>query len=289
LKVTTVLVGYDGSPPSAAAIDVAARLLPEARATIAYIWTPPFANAEVRQRLWRRANNLDDLIALIEREGAAEAERLAADGAAIARAAGWDAKPKVSRGYGGEGYELARLARDLSPDVLILGSRGLGGVQAILGSTSDVAVHVSPVPVLVVPHPMLSAERAAAAAGPVVVGYDGSAGARTALTKAVAIFAGREFAMVTVSGLDVDPVEREVLKVAGMETAEVVVLEGRGRGERSVADAIARFAQDQQAAAIAVGSRGRSAAKEILLGSAAMAVLHRAQRPVLVVPHDRFA
>jgi len=114
--VTTVLVGYDGSPPSAAAIDVSARLLPEARATIAYVWAPPFANVQVRQRLWRRAKNLDDLIALVEREGAAEAERIAADGVAIARAAGWDAEPKVSRGYGGDGYELARLAGELSPD-----------------------------------------------------------------------------------------------------------------------------------------------------------------------------
>jgi nucleotide-binding universal stress UspA family protein len=165
----------------------------------------------------------------------------------------------------------------------------MGGVKALLGSTSDVAAHVSPVPVLVVPHPMLSSERAAASAGPVVVGYDGSAGARDALTTAAAIFAGRDFAVVTVSGPDVDPVEQGALRVADVEEAEVVVLEGGGRGERAVADAIAQFARNREAAAIAVGSRGRSAAQEILLGSSAMAVLHRAQRPVLVVPHERFA
>jgi hypothetical protein len=56
-----------------------------------------------RRRAPRRAKGLDDLIALIEHEGAAEAERLAADGAAIARAAGWGAEGKVSRGNGGEG------------------------------------------------------------------------------------------------------------------------------------------------------------------------------------------
>jgi nucleotide-binding universal stress UspA family protein len=39
---------------------------------------------------------------------------------------------------------------------------------------------------------------------------------------------------------------------------------------------------------IVAGSRGRSAARELLLGSVAMAILHRAQRPVLVVPHRRF-
>lgn len=287
--MTSALIGYDGSPASATAIDVGARLLPQARATVAYMWTPPFANPEVRQRLWPRARTLDDLIALIEREGFAEAEGLAAQGTAIARAAGWEAEPQVSRGYGGEGYELARLARELEPDVLVLGSRGLGGVKAVLGSTSDVAAHVSPVPVLVVPHPVLSAEREAAASGPIVVGYDGSAGARHALTAATRIFPGRDLAVVTVGDPDVDPVGDGALGAAGAEDAEIAALDADGRGARAVADAMAAFAGARGAAAIVVGSRGRSAAEEILLGSAAMAVLHRAQRPVLVVPHERLA
>jgi hypothetical protein len=41
------------------------------------------------------------------------------------------------------------------------------------------------------------------------------------------------------------------------------------------------------AAAIAVGSRGRSAAREVMLGSAAMPVLHHTDRPVVVVPGRR--
>jgi len=35
---------------------------------------------------------------------------------------------------------------------------------------------------------------------------------------------------------------------------------------------------------LVVGSRGRSAIREILLGSVAMATLHHAYRPVMVVP-----
>ncbi|WP_159426334.1 universal stress protein, partial [Mycolicibacterium vaccae] len=34
---------------------------------------------------------------------------------------------------------------------------------------------------------------------------------------------------------------------------------------------------------LAVGSRGRSAPREVLLGSVALAAVHRSQRPVLVV------
>ena len=39
------------------------------------------------------------------------------------------------------------------------------------------------------------------------------------------------------------------------------------------------------AAVLVVGSRGRSALREILLGSVAMAALHHSPRPVVVVPH----
>ena len=41
------------------------------------------------------------------------------------------------------------------------------------------------------------------------------------------------------------------------------------------------------AALVVVGSRGRSAIKELVLGSVAIATLRRAYRPVLVVPHPR--
>jgi nucleotide-binding universal stress UspA family protein len=36
-----------------------------------------------------------------------------------------------------------------------------------------------------------------------------------------------------------------------------------------------------------VGSRGRSAAREIMLGSSAIAVLHHTDRPAVVVPGRR--
>lgn len=75
-----ILVGYDGSPSAAGAIEIGARLLPEAAANVVHVWTPPFGSRELRARLLRRAGSLDDLIARVEREGSAEADRLAADG-----------------------------------------------------------------------------------------------------------------------------------------------------------------------------------------------------------------
>jgi nucleotide-binding universal stress UspA family protein len=138
-----------------------------------------------------------------------------------------------------------------------VGSRGLTGVRAVLGSVSDQLVHAAPVPVLVVPRFMLTAERDAAASGPLLVGDDGSEGAARALTGAVRLFG-----------------EREAIQSTADESPAA----------RTVADRLVRRAQEVGAAAIVVGSRGRSAAREILLGSVAMSVLHHADRPVLVVP-----
>ena len=57
-----------------------------------------------------------------------------------------------------------------------------------------------------------------------------------------------------------------------------------GTPTRAIADALIAFASDHDAALLVVGSRGRSAIDEIVLGSVAVATLHHAHRPVLVVP-----
>jgi nucleotide-binding universal stress UspA family protein len=284
-----VIVGYDGSPSAAAAIEVAARLLPGRAAHVVYLWTAPFADAELRKRLWPRARSVDDLIELLEREGGAEAERLAADGVALARAAGWQAEALLHRTFGGEGLELARLAGERGAPVVVVGARGLSGIRAVLGSVSDVVVHFSPVPVLVIPHPLLSDERAAAEAGPVLVAYDGSRGARAAVTAAALLFAGRPMIVATVSRPGVRPVEDALLCVLGADHAETVVVDARANrsGEgRMIAEAIAGVAAERGAAAVVSGSRGQSVHREILLGSVAMALLHHAHRPVVVVPGE---
>lgn len=65
------------------------------------------------------------------------------------------------------------------------------------------------------------------------------------------------------------------------------IAKGRGTAAHAIAHAIGAFARDHQPALIVVGSRGRSAVQEIVLGSVAMATFHRAHRAVLVVPSTR--
>jgi nucleotide-binding universal stress UspA family protein len=263
------------------AAETAARLIPGAAATVVHLWDPPFASPELRQRLAGPAQTVDRLVELIEQEGRAEAERVAAQGATLVRAAGWDVEPLVERSFN-EGYQLARLAEQGGFDLVVLGSRGLSGARAMLGSTSDIVVHVSRVPVLVVPFPLTTSERDDAAVGPILIAFDGSPAAELAADTAARFFADRTLVRVSVETSS----ESETIGGNDQETV-IVPLRGRTGSARAIAVALGEYASDHGAAAIVVGSRGRSAGRELLLGSVAKAVLHHAHRPVLVVPAAR--
>lgn len=283
-----VVMGYDGSPEAGAAIDVGGLLFPGAHGWITYLWVPPFASDKVRRRLRARARDVNDLVAMVEAEGEGEhqAQRLVATGVTLANAAGWDAEPLLIRTWGGEGSRISQAAEDVNADVVVVGSRGLGGTQALLGSVSDMVVHYSSRPMLIVPHPMLAAEYAALPEGPLIVGWDGSAGAKSACAAASSLFPDRDLLLISV-GEDTGatpPPEPDGSGRRRIETHDVA--RGRGFHAHAIADALIVAARDHNAAAIVVGSRGHSVAREILLGSVAMATLHSTERPVMVVPRE---
>jgi nucleotide-binding universal stress UspA family protein len=274
-----ILVGYDGSLSASAAIEIGAALIPEAQAWIGHLWTPPFASEPMRQRLWKDAAALNEFVEAIEREGAGEAHRLAAMGVTLAAAAGWDAQMVVERTYGGEGLQFTQLAERLDPDLIVVGSRGLNGAKAVLGSISDTVVHYAARPVLVVPHPLLMAERSDVTDGPIIIGWDGSAGAQAALAAAARLFPARTVELVSVNGDD------QHTPPAGSHDVTSLATQGRhAPAARAVAETLAGHARRRRAAVVVVGSRGRSAVREALLGSVAVATVHHAHRPVMIVP-----
>jgi len=278
---TRALVGFDGSVAAAAAVEAAGLLLPDVHGWITYLWVPPFISDRLRRRMREQFGNVNDLIDAVEREGKFEAQRITAMGVNLARAAGWEAEPLLEKTYGGEGHAIIDAAEKVDADMVILGSRGLGGTDAALGSVSDMVVHYSSRPVLVVPHPLLSAEFDSLAAGPVLVGWDGSAGADAALAAAGRIFGGRDIVAVSIDdGADIPA-------PADSSVTHTHVRPAGGRRSRGVAASMVAAAADHGAAAVVVGSRGRSAAREIVLGSVAMSTLHNCHRPVLVVPNRR--
>ncbi len=287
-RVPRVLVGYDGSPAAAEAITVGASLLPGATAWVAYLWSPPFASPELFARLRRRARNLNELIELVEAQGGAEAKRLVATGVAVARANVWSADSVVRRTLGGAGLEMAALAEELEADVIVVGSRGLGGRRAVLGSVSEVIVHYSTTPVLVVPRPLATTAYDALAAGPLVVGWDDSPGGNVALASAAELFPDRELIVVEVRSQDDEEDLRQPDELPARARFVRLPLINRIGYGRAVAEQLDTIADERAAAAIVVGSRGRGAMRELLLGSVAKATLHNVRRPVLVAPQPRY-
>jgi nucleotide-binding universal stress UspA family protein len=262
------------------AIEAAAALLPSATASILNLWEPPFTSPELRHRVMERAANAEALGRLVENEGRAEADRLARNGVKLAQAAGWDAEPLVKRTFGGDGYQFARTAEELDADLMVVGSRGMSGMRASMGSVSELVVHVSPVPVLVVPHPLTTVEWTAVESGPVVVGTDGSEHARRALTAATDLLPHRRRLMVAVEESAGSPAPSPV------EGTELVTVRCAGRAgrPRATATTLADEAARRGAAVVVVGSRGRGGARDTLVGHVTRALLHCAHRPVLVVP-----
>jgi nucleotide-binding universal stress UspA family protein len=150
---------------------------------------------------------------------------------------------------------------------------------------------------------------------PVLLAYDGSAGAQAALREAVALFGQRPFvvasvwepglAMVTMmppageAGLGYMPDPEQVAAIDRAQSghADNVAQDGARRAHElgaraealsvpdsaNIAATLIAIAEERDARAIVVGSRGLGAIKGRMLGSTSRKLLHDTHRPVLVV------
>ena len=152
---THILIAYDGSDDARHAIDEAAILLAGAHAVVLYVRQPiesVAAHLEGRPAL-------EDARRLDEAAGDA-AERIAAEGAQLARAAGLDAVAQVATSIGAVGETIVATGDDLGAAVIVLGSRGRHGPRSLLlGSVSHHVVHHARRPVLILPSPALATAR----------------------------------------------------------------------------------------------------------------------------------
>lgn len=173
----------------------------------------------------------------------------------------------------GEPAEVLReVARARGAWLLVVGGQGAAAItDALFGSTIGALVERAPCPVVVVP----SAAAEAAFEGPVVCGVDGSPEAGRAAAEAARLASrlDADLVLCTVGGDDEEP----PLPSAGGVEVELV------RRSGPPADELIALARDRDAAAIAVGSRGRGAVAAAMLGSVSRTLVARADRPVLVV------
>jgi nucleotide-binding universal stress UspA family protein len=154
--------------------------------------------------------------------------------------------------------------------------------------------------------------------GPVVIAYDGSDLSRAAVRHAADLFPGRPTVLATVwepglavipsgasdalgSEIPLDPETIEMVDRAEQEHASRVANAGaelaRSLGLEAephpvpdavdVGDTLIDLARDRSAAAIVVGSHGRSALRAAMLGSVSHKLVAHSDRPVVVIRGER--
>jgi nucleotide-binding universal stress UspA family protein len=305
-----LLIAFDGSAPARAAVRHAARLLPGARALVATVYVSPVSlvGAARAARLVLPDEVVVGGMNRLQQQAEDEARGLCDAGVALAQEAGLEAEGLVLDGEGSVWPPVVHAARKHGADVIVSGTRGLGGfARTALGSTSNGLLHHARTPVLVVP------EGYGAATGPLVVGWDGSEGARHAVDVAGRLFPGHRAvvahaapspAATTLTGRalghapldDLAEVVAEVdayLADAAAAEAEEGAEYARSRGldatgeamlaQATVWKALHAAARAHDASLVVVGSRGRGGVAAALLGSTSASLVHGADEPVLVV------
>ena len=286
----TTVVGYDGSEAADAALSCAARRAgPGGRLVVAHAADVP---AEYLESPYYEE--------LLEQSRSRAAEVL--DGAAGRVNGEVDVETAVLSGP--PARSLVELAQELGATEIGVGSRGLGKLRAAaVGSTSHALLQESDRPVLLIPRRALEREtRRPATSEPrtIVVGYDGSDGARAALDYAVEQLSGHPAGRVVATYVYAAPADwlgfpnyQEALdehQLRGRRLLRELEEEGVAAGELETelvegppADALVRVAHAHDADEIVVGSRGLGRFRAAL-GSVSHELLHEADLPLVVVP-----
>ncbi|MET7426319.1 universal stress protein [Dactylosporangium sp. NPDC005555] len=282
---TRIVVGYDGSDESRRAVDWAAD---EAERTGA-----PLQIVHAYQVSWPTGSHYHPTAQEAE-ELRGRAEELATGAAAAVRARGTGVDAVATLVHGAPAPTLLDFAHG-GARLLVVGNRGAGGIANLLmGSVSQqVATHAR-VPVAVV-----RGRTETTAAGPVVVGVDGSPATDAALGLAFDAAAARGTHVVAIRAYVPPP--PSVLSLSAIEAAERTDLETSLAGwqekypsvKLEALLAVGRAAKvligvSHTAQLVVVGSRGHGGFAGLLLGSVGQQLMHHAECPVLIAhPADQ--
>jgi nucleotide-binding universal stress UspA family protein len=145
-----VLFAYDGSSHARAAIERAGTVLQHGLAVVATAWTS-FEDASPGVMHVLPKHMIGEAVGTLDEANRDTAEGLAAEGAELARAAGFDAEPRAVRAGGPFFAALLETADELDARAIVAGSRGRSALRsAVLGSVSTGLLHHTTRPVLVV-------------------------------------------------------------------------------------------------------------------------------------------
>ncbi len=150
----SVLIAYDGSELSKAALRHAAELLPHLRAVVATVWEPELPELSVIDPGGGTGLSIaadPETVERIERAQHERAERIAREGAELASSLGLAAEPHAVPDDVDVADTLIALAREQRATVVVVGSHGISGLRSrLLGGVSRKLIDHCDRPVLVV-------------------------------------------------------------------------------------------------------------------------------------------
>lgn len=150
-----LILCYDGSRDARNAIQRAGGLFAGRRALVVTVWHPPAVPSSLGFAGETAA--MLDLVEL-DRAAAADGGRLADEGARIARQAGLIAEPIAVEAAGSVWKTIVDIADRDDAATIVMGSRGLTGLRALLlGSVSSAVVNHADRPMLIVRRPLAAA------------------------------------------------------------------------------------------------------------------------------------
>jgi nucleotide-binding universal stress UspA family protein len=153
-ETAPVLIAYDGSEVSRAAIRHAAELFPGRPAVLATVWEPGLAAVAMSLPDTVGVNALPadpETVEAVDRVERQHASTVAADGAEFARSVGLVAEPQVVPEELDVADTLIGIARERGAAVVVVGSHGITGLRShLLGSVSRKVIEHCDRPVLVI-------------------------------------------------------------------------------------------------------------------------------------------
>jgi nucleotide-binding universal stress UspA family protein len=150
-----ILIAYDGSDTARRAVREAAALFGSRRALVVTVWEPGLAyeaSAMTADPTGLGPEPVDPAAAQeVDDASKAHADRVAEDGAALAKSLGLQAEALAVADEGKVADAIVGLAHNRGVAAIVVGSRGLSGLRARLeGSTSNAVAKHSTCPVVLV-------------------------------------------------------------------------------------------------------------------------------------------
>jgi nucleotide-binding universal stress UspA family protein len=156
-----ILICYDGSADSRAAVEQAAALFAGQDATVLTVWEPIIE--VIDHASFGFVPSIEDTEGIDEASSKA-ADQAAAEGAALASSLGMRAEPRAAAKELTVAGTILSEADAIGASAIVMGSRGRTGVRSLLlGSVSHDVVQHADRTVAVVPSPDVAASRARAA------------------------------------------------------------------------------------------------------------------------------